>query len=504
MTIKEIADIRNSGESDRAYSEACRLLSADPSDGQAREALAQCIKPLMGEAVKSGDDATLVRLLGELASLRLEETSDGQLNNLAVWDVRAMILRWKEEGAFDYDKVRALIDAVQEIGFVKPHRYYSFLLDSFLQIKDPDGEPWPEISEVVGWWGLENLQAEDYRRVLLTNGQYEASLAERACTATFRSVMSALARGEMQEEAEAFVGDLEMLEELHPELQFVICQKIKLLKALGHSDAALDAARGYVRRRRDDCGAWMLLGDTAEEDVQKLSCYCRALMCKATAALLGKVRFRLAALMYNLGYYANARREFEKIVNLYDYKGWNLPAEVEEAIGQTWYRTTPPADSNRSFYAAHVGEAEVFLMGDMPEIPVLITHCNAQKQICNYATSDRKRGFFSTKKLRGQFADNQIWMVRFDREPGGEGISNVLTCRRVSDITPYDGVFYRHVEAELNMRPGMSFLFVDDIYVDGTFLRGFQPGSYATITAVLYYNIKKESWGWRAVRLTPA
>lgn len=503
MTIKEIAELRKNGETDRAYSEASRLHSADPADVAARVELARCIRPLMGAAARTGDDATLVRLLGEFGSLRLEEAGEGELNNGTAWDVRAMILHWQEEGAFDSGKVRRLFDAVTGIGYVRPHRYYSILLDAFLKVTDADGKPWPDIVEVIGWWGLGNLLPEDFSRVRLTNGRSAASLAERTYTAAYRAVTAGLADGEMQDEAEALAAELEVLEEAHPECQFALCQRIGLLKAMGHPDAAADAARALVRRRQTDCGAWTLLGDTATDDETRMACYCRALMCKAPAQLLGSVRYKLAVLMCNLGYYANGRREFGKIESLYNYKGWTLPAEVEAVVSQPWYAETVPAASNRDFYESHVGEAEAFLMGDIPEVPVLVTRYNAQKHIVNYATADRKRGFFSTKKFGGQFADHQIWMVRFAGEPGGEGMSNVVTCRRVTDITPYDGVFYRHTEAEINLRPGMAFLFVDDIYVDGTLLRGIQSGSYATITAVLYYNIKKEAWGWRAVRLTP-
>ena len=504
MTIKEIAELRKNGETDRAYSEASRLHSADPADVAARVELARCIRPLMGAAARQGDDATLVRLLGEFASLRLEEAGEGELNNGTAWDVRAMVLRWKADGMSDAAKARRLFDAVTEIGYVRPHRYYSILLDAFLKVGESFGNTWPDIVEAVGWWGLENLMPEDFQRVRLTNGRTEASLVERAYTAVCKAVIAGLAQGIMQDEAEAFVSDLEALEESHPECHYALGQRIGLLRAMGHYDAAANAARALVRRRQTDCGAWSLLGDIAPDDETRLACYCRALMCKAPAQLLGNVRYKLAVLMCKLGYYANGRREFGKIVSLYDYKGWQLPAEVEAVVSQPWYVETAPSVSNRDFYASHVGEAEAFLMGDIPEVPVLVTRYNVQKQICNYATADRKRGFFSTRKLGGQFADHQIWMVRFAGEPGGEGMSNVVSCRRVTDITPYDGVFYRHTEAEINMRPGMAFLFVDDIYVDGTLLRGIQPGSYATITAVLYYNIKKETLGWRAVRLTPA
>lgn len=503
MTIKEIAELRKTGDLERAYSEAKRLITADPDDSQSRVCMAYCIKSLMEQAAKAGDAATLEQLLGELGALRLEDIGEAELNNKAAWDVRALILRWKDEEYFDPSSLRKLFDAVSHVSFARPHRYYSVLLDAFLKIKDRTGNPWSDIAEFIGWWGLENLMPEDYKRVLLTNGQPVPSLAERAYTAMFKSIMASLARGEMEEEAEAFIGDLEVLEETHPEFQYILYQKTQLLKALGHIDAALDTARGFVRRRKNDFWSWALLGDTADDEEAKLACYCRALMCRAEASYLGKVRNKLAVVMYNLGYYANARREFDKIISLYDYKGWRLPPNVESVMHQQWYQTTVPADSNREFYATHAGAAEAFLMGDMPEIPVLITKYNVQKQVCTYATADHKRGFFSTKRLRGQFGDNQIWMVRFDGEPGGDRASNVLTCRRAEDIKPYDGIFYRRIVAPLNMRPGMSFLFVDDIYVDGTFLQGIQPGTEAAITAVLYYNIKKESWGWRAVGVRP-
>lgn len=503
MTIEEITSLRKSGDMKAAYEAAKELYMTDAADRDARVALADCIKALMGAAAREGDDATLVTLLGEYASLHLDGIGEAELNNRVAWDIRALMLKWQEEGAFDMQKVRRLFDAVTELEYLRPHRYYSVLLDAFLKVSDDKGLPWAEIPEFVGWWNLENLLPEDFKRVLLTNGRPQASLAERAYTTTYKALLAALVNGEMRDEAEAFIDELSALEEAHPEFRFTMQQKTQLLKALGRTEEALQAACGVVRQHRNEFWAWSLLGDAATDEAERMACYCRALMCKANAELLGKVRFKLAVLMYNQGYLPEAKREIEKIINLYDYKGWPLPAGVEAVCTQEWFETTDAADSNRMFYDEFAARAEGVLMADVPETPVLITKYNQQKQTCSYATADHKRGYFSTRKMRESFADNQIWLMRFEGEPGGDRPTNGLTARRVTDITPYDNVFYRQVESEINMRPGMSFLFVDGIYIDGNLLREVDPGMTVVITAVLYYNIKKDQWGWRAVRLRP-
>lgn len=205
--------------------------------------------------------------------------------------------------------------------------------------------------------------------------------------------------------------------------------------------------------------------------------------------------------MYNLGELELAKREFEKIVELYTKRGWHMPGNLDEIMQQEWYLNTYASESNRPFYNALAPRAEEYLNNDVPEVAVLISNFNPQKQTAGYITADRRRGFFMTKKLQGPFMNHQICLVRFDGEPGGEKASKVVSCRRVEDASVYDGVFYRQVTAPAGLRPGQSFLFVDDIYIDGNLLRGIPVDTMCVITAVLYYNLKKDSWGWRAVRV---
>lgn len=241
MNLKDIVDLCKSGQAADAYAESQKQLAANPDDRYARVGAAYSIKALMEQYVSSGDDAAALCLLDEYAALRLEEVEEAEMNNRLIWAVRSLILSWKDK--VDFAKADALSEAVRNVAFLKPHRYYSVLLDTFLKLKDARGNAWPGIPSFVTWWGLENLLPEDFNRVLLTNGQSMPSLAERVYTATLKALAAEVVNGRLLDEAEAFLGDLEVLEETHPEYTNILYRKAHLLKAMGRTDEALACAR---------------------------------------------------------------------------------------------------------------------------------------------------------------------------------------------------------------------------------------------------------------------
>lgn len=502
MNLKEIVDLCKSGDAAGAYIETQKQLTANPDDHYARVGAAYSIKAMMENAAAEGDHAEVVRFINEYADLKLDETDEAEMNNRLAWPVRSYVVGAINRGQLDFEKAGQLANALKRVNFLKPHRYYSVILDTMLKIRDSK-TIWPGISAFISWWGLENLLAEDYKRVLLSNGQPVPALAERAYTAALKAFVPEVSVGRLIREAESFIGDLEVLEETHPEYSGILYQKSLLLKAMGRPSEALAAARAFVRKRPNEYWAWSALGDVADDEEMRAACYCRALQCRMNPQFQGKVRYKLAVTMYNLGQMEYARREFEKIAEMYTRNGWHLPGNLEGIMSQQWYQNTVPAMTNRDFYMAFSPRAEEYLNNDVAEMPVLISNFNAQKQIAGFVTADRKRGFFSTRKLPMQFANYQICMVRFDGDISGEKGARVVSCRRAEDVEKYKDVLYRQIEAPLGLRPGQSFLFVDDIYVDGNLMRGMQPDTMCAVTAVLYYNIKKNSWGWRAVRINP-
>lgn len=503
MDLKETVEMCKAGQAQEAYAANRKELDANPEDRYARVGLAYSIKALLGEAARGLNDEEFVRLLDEYGSLRLSEIDESEMNAKVAWDIRAMLLAWKDAGAVDFAKVDRLAKSAKGIDYPKPHRYYSVLLDAFLKARDARGAIWPGIAEFAAWWGLDNLLAEDYERVLMTNGQRMPSLAERIYTACLKALVEKVGDGESLEAAEKFLGDLEVLEETHPEYSAILYQKSNLLKAMGRMDEALETARSYVRKRSTEFRAWSALGDIVDDEQEKLACYCRALGCKMDPMYQGKVRYKLAISMYRLGFLSEAKREFSKIRQIYESKGWHIPPGVEAIEQQEWYRNTYASESNHDFYVRHGREADDLLYAEVAETPVLISTYNPQKQMATYVTPDRKRGYFSTKKTTYKFIPNNIYLIKFDGVAEEGAPSKLLRFRKPEDVTPYEGTLFRKTEGEVGLRPGQSFLFVDDVYVDGMLMRNYAPGTLAEITSVLYYNLKRDSWGWRAVRVKP-
>lgn len=502
-TIEEITALRKEGRIDEAYGESRELLGAYPGDRDARVTAAQSAKPVMERAAKSGDLEVLARTLEEYGALRLEEIGENEMNNKAAWDIRRYLLDAKDNRTLTHAALDRLAEAAMTIDYRRPHRYYSVLLDAFVSCKDAGDALWPGLLAFMDWWGLENLLPEDYQRVRLRNGVSMPSLAERAYSAYVKALLEEVTAGRSREEAEAFVYELDLLADSHPEFQYTLYHKTLLLKSLGKLVEAVTSAREFVKRKQNEFWSWSMLGDIVDDDALQLSCYCRALTCRAEAGYLFKVRQKAAALMEARGDLANARREYQDVIDLCQTKGWHMPADVAAASRRPWFAETEPEPSNTRYYFSHLGESEDFLLGDVDEVAILISKFNPQKQTCSFITEDRRRGFFSTKKMHERFADNQIYRVRIAGEIDGKNATKLLSIKRVDDGAPYEGRLWRRITAEINMRPGQTFTFVDDIYVDGSLLRTIPAGTRVLITAVLYFNIKRESWGWRAVRVQP-
>ena len=504
MTVQEITELRKSGEIDRAYIEAKNLFESNPEDRFSRIVLSQSIKALMDRAAKTGDASALALLLNEYGALGLEEIDEAELNNKAAWDVRTLLLSWKQRDIYDPAALKRVLEALERIEFVRPHRYFSVLLDAIVRLKDPNDRHYEGLVDFLNWWDLSNLLPEDFERVRSHNGQLIPSLAERTYSAYVKSLVAEVEQGRREKEAELFTYELDRLADEHPEFQYTLYYKTLLLKALGRIDDAVVSARAFVKSHQNEFWAWSMLGDIVDDDNLKLSCYCRALSCKTEPSFLVKVRRKAAALMIERGDLPNARKEYDYVILTCQKKGWHLPPEVEKAMQEPWFAETAPEFNNYKYYQQHLDASEDFLCGDVPEKSIIIVKYNPQKSTCSFITEDRERGFFNTKKLREQFADNQIYVARLPEGVDSKGATKVLSLRKVEDVTPYEGIFFRRLRAELNIRPGQTFTFIDDIYIDGTLVQGLQAGDMIDITAVIFYNIKRASWGWRALSVTPA
>lgn len=503
MTIPEITKLRKDGNLSEAYNECKLLLNNQPDDKFVRISMAWCLKSISERCSDTVDDERMVKVLMQLSSLKLHEVGEQALNNKFVWDIRKLFIK----RASNPDAVVALADNVFEqlklMQFEKPQKYYSCLVSAFVLAKGRQSATWQHFVEFMDWWGFDNFMPADFERVKSSKrGQSIMSLAERAYSAYSKCLMEQhMAGNDMTAKIQAFLLRLDEISASHPEFTYTLLHKAKLLLLLNRKDEALQAIRLYARTKPIDFRVWKTLADTIDDDASRLACYCRVLSTISDTRFVGRERIKVAALMHQFGDDANAKLEIEQYVTTYRNAGWHIPQSVENMMAQDWYKSTEAAAQNTTYYSQHTALAEQLLYADMPEVAIIVTHYNPEKQVCQFVTSDHQHGFFYTTRIKFRFANNYIYRVRFAGELQPNEPSKILSCRVEKNTAPYENVFFKKLDGELKIPYGKTFGFVDDVFVDNGLMTGIDNGAKVKITAVVTFSPSKQTYGWRAVRL---
>lgn len=506
MNISNINKLRKEGHLEDAYYECKTLLSEDNDNKYLRITMAWCLKSIAEKTAKEKDSDKFINILKELSELRLGEIGESSMTNLFSWDIKTLFESIKDEYDILISSADQILEILPSLSFTKPHKYYSLLADTFLKIKGRLNAVWPKFIEFMDWFGFENLMTEDYKRIpLKEKGRSFPSLAERIHIGYYKAIMYRINSAQIDKNIITdFLNRLTYLNKSHPEYQYTLYHKSLLLLALNRKEEALCAIRPFVRLKQNDFWVWDILSDTTDNPEIKLSCCCRALLCNTEPKFLVKVRLKAAQIMNSLGYKENASTELQELKKIYIENGWNIPREVIEMAQQPWYKACISNGSNTKFYQENLQASEAFLYIDIPEIPILITHYNHEKHICNFITKEQNQGFFSTRQTRVKFSENQLYLVRFQNELESGHISKVLTYKRIEDPKPYMGIFFKNIEGILKYHEGNSFGFINDVYIEKRFINDkISNNTYVSGTAVISYNKKKNSWGWKAIYLKP-
>lgn len=508
MTIPEIYNLKKAGELDRAYQECSALLHSNPDDRQTRIAMAWCIKSLTERYAETTDYNLFLRIFNKYAELKVWELGELLMSNRFAWDIKTLFKNLESQLAdVRFHVANQIFATVQRLQFSKPNKYYTLLLDSFIKLKGPQNEHWSDFDRFMDWWGFDNFTPEDYNPIQLRNGNHIIPIVAQAYSAYYKSIKRRIENNDFNAEAvNAFIDRLGILHTNHPEYQYTLLHRSKLLLALNRQDEALEAIRPFVRRFQQKSWVWDILSQTTNDAAVKLSCLCRALSCRDDDSFLAKMRIKAAMVMLQNSFPQNAKLEISKSLATYQRNGWHIPAELQNLTNQEWFRTTPDIDSNADFYNAHLSESENFLFLDSPEVEILISHFNTERRICNFITTDRRRGFFSTRNLRGiRFGENSVLKVRFENGVQPDSISTVVSARQITDLTPYENVFFKTISGMLRIRQGNAYGFVNDIYVDPSLIGSqLTDGNNVSGTAVITFNRRREEFSWKAISLNPA
>lgn len=506
--MQQIAQMRRQGRVDEAYAEAHRLLMLNAADPYARIAMAWCIKALCEQASKQADTEAFVKWFGMLEDLKLTEIGERAMHNRLGWDIYKLLDALKTNPERQIAAADRLFAMVRRMEFNRPDKYYSIMLEAFAIVKGPQRAGWPGFLDMVEWWGWHNLTATDFLRKSLPNKRVINSIAERALNACYRSTVSRLQRGGMPtERVQQFIDLLTEFSQSHPEFQYTLYQKASLLLILGRRDEARASVLAFAKANQDRFWVWDILADTVDEPDVQLSCYCRALSCRADDQFLSRVRLKAAALMHQLGFDGNARAEIRQLHSLYSAHGWHMPRRAVEMKNAEWYqRAEAPAD-NAAFYRQHLDASEALLFSDQPEVPVLVYMYNKTKHLCHFLTDKTQRGFFFARGLKTRIEEYGVYMMRYD-SAGTQSwqATRVYSIRRANEeeAQACAGVFFKQVKGPFRRPVNKAFGFVDDAFVEaGPLASAVAPGTSVRATAALTFRLKTQQLGWNVIHLEP-
>ncbi|NJC27029.1 tetratricopeptide repeat protein [Neolewinella antarctica] len=501
MSFKEIGQLRKAGKLEEAHKMASEALLLEPGNiWNKRAASWVYYEYLKANASPEGFEIFLANLKA-LKELELPADEDMVFDQVA-WKVGSMVFALHGEKTVNYGKISKIFNCIRSFHFTKPSEGYSFLFKAFQKGKND----WPQYMSFVEWWGLNNLREEDYQKEEY-NGKRIMALAEQAYIAYSKKLLTGEAVNSFgstkvnRDKVEVFFPLLDQVIEDHPEYQYPAYFKAKLLLATGEGEDALETFLPFAKLKKNDFWVWELMAEILpEEDDIQFACYCKALSLKSPEGFILKMRQTFAGMLIERELYDEARTEIEQVVATRKKNKWKIPGPVTEWINKDWYKSAEAKKSNKSIYLQHLQQAEDVLFRDVPEEIVVVEFVNENKSMLNFVKDHTKYGFFnySRQLIKPQIGD--ILKVRFSKE-GSEGFFKALSVEKLPAETATDAL--KPFGGTFRSRENQSFGFVDKVFVDpGTIKRnGLVDGQEVVGDAILSWNKKKESWGWKVVKI---
>jgi hypothetical protein len=477
----------------------------EPEDIQwAKRSMAWVLYEYLKRSASAAHVEAFAGWLKELAALQLNKNENMIFDSVA-WQVGKLLYDLHRQEKVDYTEVDTVFSLVQEFHFTKPSKAYTFLYKAFHKAYTN----WQDYLRFADWWGFDNFRPEDYLKEEMPNGRSVMSIAEQAYIAYAKKLLE----GEPSdfnrfrnyvnpEKVEAFMPALDALIEKHPEFLYPPYFKARLLLAIGSDENILEAFLPFAKAKRNDFWVWDVLADIFPDEPEKqIACLCRALTCRTQDEFLINVRTKLAGLLIEAGQFPEARTEIEHILKTMEEQGWSLAGKLKKWQGTTWYKETKPLDNNHRLYSANAGKAEELLFADIPAEVAVVEYVNRDRKILHFIVNQARHGHLKYDRFLRKVDIGDCIEVRLEG-PSGDRYFKALTLKK-TEREP-DASILKNFAGILSLRPGNSFGFVEDVFVEpGLISRyGLSDGAVLSGRALQSFNKKKNDWGWKVLEIT--
>jgi len=503
MSFKEVKELRNAGELERAHELAQQDLAANPEDIWCKRSIAWVYYDYLKKYASHQTYGEFVGFIRKLKELALP-SEENMVFDKCAYQVGKMVYDLARVDPVDYTKINELFDLIEGFKFTRPSEPFSFLHKAFLRVN----KNWLNYLAFAEWWGLKNFRSEDYLYEEL-NGKRIISLAEQAYNAYAKKLLEGeyVIAGEVigdkvinKEKILSFIPELDTLIASYPDFQYPPYYKAKLLLAVGDQQNIFSALLPFAKKKKNDFWVWEIMGDSFSDDEdKKFACYCRALSCKSPEEMLVNIRQKMAAMFIQRKLFNEAKTEITLLVKTRTDKGYRIPPAVNEWMNQNWYNEALEAESNSDFYKNYFEAADEILFYDIPEVLVFVEFVNSDKKILNFIASEEKWGFVKYDRFFKNIKVGDVLKVRF-QSGTNDGPYKVYSMSKTEN-EEFRKKFFHEVEGVLRIREGRSFGFLNDIYVHQKTIskNQWKDGSLVKGYAIKTYNAEKKQWGWKLV-----
>lgn len=493
MSFKEITALRKSGKLDDALTMAERELKDFPDDEWIKKAAAWVYYALMKKALESNNFQDIIRQIKKINALRLPQTERMVFDSIA-WGIGKYLFHHSDVKEENLDEIFSLI---KDFSFSRPADSYTFLLKAF----NKHAARWGYFMDFVKWWGLDHFMPKDYETFITENGRKLPATAESIYISLSKKL---LAEPVNKNAIEDFLPNIARIVQAQPKMQYPPYYYAKLLLALGDKKRFVKAFLPFARKKQRDFWVWDLMSEAyGQNSPEYFSCLCKSLSCGAPAKFTINVKEKLAVVLEQQNRLPEAKREYLDILNTRQKEGWYLHDKHLLWQNKAWWQEVDPSKNNFNLYHKNKQLAESLLYADKPEKLIVVDTVNQEKKVFSFVVSKSLHGFIHYGKFQINPQPGDCFSARFMEQP----VENKSSFYKVYTLWETDkkpsSEILKIVSGTLSIKQENPFGFVHDVFVSPQiiFNENLTNGQVISIQALISYNKKKKSWGWKTIKV---
>lgn len=493
MNGPKIKELRQQGELDEALTLALNDLKKDPDNIWSKRNLAWVYDDYCELYAKAGDVSYFKEYFCKLTEL-INLADEKMLSNTLCWRIRSLLKSC--DNKLSEKQMSQLCDELfvlcKHISPDKPSVPYSVLLDTFYKLRDV----WSGFTVFCEWWGWDNFSSADYERATLSNGKkMPLSLAESVYIAYAKQLLT----DKNKDAIKLFEPLLDKMEELYPEMMYISYYHCKCLLMLGDKENAIESILPFAKKKHSDFWIWQLMAEVVSNDEEKvLACLMRAVNCKTSENFLVKVRQQLAHFLYRKGDYAGARYHIDKYIKHRTDNGELVFNDVLQWIKGAWYTEAKGESMFKNLDYMYITNA--LLMEDVPGYIAVVVNVNKEKGMATIIYGKEKKGFFRYSSFFKMLTVGTFLKISYS-DISNTGYMNLISASITDELPSVD--FFRTEKGvvKINNQHGIGFLnscFIPQSLCESAALH---EGESVKADVFYEYNLKKNEWGWKCLKI---